>query len=54
MAQHDMDLSSTEGEGPPLSFGRKKDRDKEEQRGKQHNGRTGWDIPVRRDEYSPD
>jgi hypothetical protein len=49
-----MELRSTEGEGPPLFLGRKKDCNKEQQCGEQHNGRTGWDIPVRRDEYSPD
>jgi hypothetical protein len=48
-----MELRSTEGEGPPLSLGRKKDRNKKQQRGEQHDGRTGGDIPVRGDEYSP-
>ena len=54
MAQRYMELKSTEGEGPPLFLGRKKDRNKEQQCGEQHNGRTGGDIPVRGDEYSPD
>jgi hypothetical protein len=52
--QRDMELRSTEGEGPPLFLGRKKDRNKEQHCGEQHNGRTGGDIPVRGDEYSPD
>jgi len=54
MAQRYIELRSTEGKGTPLFLGRKKDRNKEQQRGEQHNGRTGGDIPVRGDEYSPD
>ncbi len=54
MAQRYMELKSTEGKGTPLFLGRKKDRNKEQQCGEQHNGRTGGDIPVRGDEYSPD
>ena len=51
---HDMELKSTEGKGTPLFLGRKKDRNKEQHCGEQHNSRTGGDIPVRGDEYSPD
>ena len=54
MAQRDMEPRSIDGKRPPLSLGRKKDRDKEQQRGEQDNSRTGGDIPVRGDEYSPD
>src|SRR5580765_833622 len=54
MAQRSMELRSTEGEGPRLFLGRKKNRNKEQHCGEQHNGRTGGDIPVRGDEYSPD
>ena len=50
----EKELKSIEGKGLPLSLGRKQDCDKEEQRGKQHNGRTGRDIPVRGDEDSSD
>ena len=54
MAQCDMEPRSIDSERPLLSLGRKKDCDKEQQRGEQYNGRTGGDIPVRGDEYSPD
>jgi hypothetical protein len=54
MAQRDMEPRSIDGERPPLSLGRKNGRDKKQQRGEQHNGRPGGDIPVRGEEYSPD
>ena len=54
MESGEMEAGSVDGKGLPLSLGRKKDCNEKEQRGKQHNGRTGRDIPVRRDEYSPD
>ena len=40
MIHGDMELRSIDGKRPPLSFGRQQDRDKEEQCGKQHNGRA--------------
>jgi len=40
------ELRSAECERLSLSFGRNKDRDKEQQRGEENNGRTGWNIPV--------
>jgi len=54
MAQREVESRSSHAEGLPLSLGRQKNRDKEEQCREQHYGRTGRDIPVRRDEYSPD
>ena len=54
MAERDMEPRLIDGERPRLSLGRKNDRNKEQQCGEQHNGRTGGDIPVRGDEYSPD
>jgi len=50
----ERELKSIECKRLSLSLGRKQDCDKEEQRGKQHNGRTGWNIPVRRDEDASD
>ena len=52
MAQPDMEPRSSDGERPPLSLWGNEDRDKEQQCGEQHNGRTGGNIPVRGDEYS--
>lgn len=54
MAERDMEPRLIHGERPRLSLGRKNDRNKEQQCGEQDNGRTGGDIPVRGDEYSPD
>jgi hypothetical protein len=54
MAQDDMEPKSIDGERPPLSLGRKKNCHKEQHRGEQHNGRTGWNIPDRGEEHSSD